>query len=143
MGWFSKKPTVGEAAEGLSTLGKTIYSLVKGKLPPDEDAKLQLELAKLDQQLMMGQMAINEAEARNQNWFVAGARPFILWICGVAILYNFVIAPFLYSFFSVYKIDFPLPQLDMGTLMSLTLGMLGISGLRTYEKLRGVNDRHN
>jgi len=143
MGWFRKKPTVGEAAEGISTLSKTIYSLFKGKLPPDEEAKLQFELAKLDQQLMLGQIRVNEAEARSENWFVAGARPFILWVCGVAVAYHFIISPLLYSLFYMLGVYYPLPKLEIGLLFNLMIAMLGISGLRTYEKLRGVNDKHN
>lgn len=143
MGWFSKKPTVGEAAEGLSTLGKTIYSLVKGKLPPDEDAKLQLELAKLDQQLMMGQIEINKAEAQSPHWFVASWRPAIGWICALAIAYNFLLYPTLtwVTFvFAPEKVKLIPPPFNDG-LFELVLAMLGVAGYRTFEKLKGIDTK--
>ena len=143
MGWFRKKPTVGEAAEGISTLSKTIYSLVKGELPPDEEAKLQLELQRLDQQLMLAQARINEAEANNPHFFVSAWRPFIGWSCGLAIFYNFIIYPMLtWVTFTLApdKVKLIPPPFTDG-LFELVLAMLGVAGYRTFEKLKGIDTK--
>jgi len=143
MGWFRKKPTVGEAAEGISTLSKTIYSLVKGELPPDEEAKLQFELAKLDQQLMMGQIEINKAEAHHPSIFISGWRPSIGWLCAIAIGYNFILYPTLtWITFIVApeKVNLIPPPFTDG-LFELVLAMLGVGAYRTFEKLKGIDTK--
>ena len=114
----------------------------KGIEDPTKKAEIELKLQQLEQAANMGQIQINANEANNSNWFVSGARPFILWVCGISVAYTFILAPFLHSFFYVFKVNFPLPQLNMGLLFNLMVSMLGLSGFRTYEKLKGVNGRH-
>ena len=90
---------------------------------------------------MQGQLKINEKEASHASIFVAGWRPAIGWICGVGIGWNFVIQP-LISWVAFLVPEGPdlssAPQLDIGDLMTLLLGMLGLGGMRTYEKRLGV-----
>jgi hypothetical protein len=89
--------------------------------------------------LVAGQLKINEREAQHGSVFVAGARPFLLWVCGFAFAWQFVLQPMGTWFVLVIGADLPpLPMLDFGPLMTLTLGMLGLGGLRTYEKRIGV-----
>lgn len=86
------------------------------------------------------QAEINKIEAQHQSIFVAGWRPFIGWVCGFGIAWSFVIEPLLTWIavtFDVTELD-NLPALDTGPLMSLVLAMLGIGGLRTLEKVKGV-----
>ena len=109
---------------------------------PTKLAEIDLQLKQLEQALQQGQIDINKEEAKSSNWFVAGARPFIIWICGFALLYSFILAPFLHSVFSVFHLNFPLPKIDIGILLNLLLSMLGLAGMRTYEKLKGVNGNH-
>ncbi len=84
----------------------------------------------------------NIAEAKSGNLFIAGWRPFIGWIGGFALAYQFILAPFLHSFFKVFNLNFELPQIDWGILIQIILAMLGMAGLRTFEKTKGVQDRH-
>ena len=77
-------------------------------------------------------MDINKVEAANPTLFVSGARPFIMWICGTGLGYQFLIYPVLVAFLPGVQ------QADMGTLITLLLGMLGLGGLRSYEKINGV-----
>jgi hypothetical protein len=102
--------------------------------------ELDIKLKELENRLLISQMEINKAEAYHKSLFVAGARPFLLWIGGFAIAYHFIVAPFLHSTFAIYDIFFPLPKLDMGLLMNLVMAILGIAGLRTYEKAKGIHN---
>ena len=96
-----------------------IREAIKGKeLDPNEIIELQTK--------------INEIEASHRTVFVAGWRPFIGWVCGVALAYNFVIRDL---FIWITKTADAPPALQMEHLMTVLLGMLGLGGLRTYEKL--------
>lgn len=88
----------------------------------------------------MGQIGTNTAEASNSNLFVAGWRPAVGWVCAIGVGYSFVLEP-LAAFIAKlcgYGGDFP--ALDMGNLMTLIMGMLGMGYLRTKEKMGGIPD---
>ncbi len=84
-------------------------------------------------QILELQTRINEVEAKHRTVFVAGWRPFIGWVCGVALAYNFVIRDFAIWVFGIERVP---PALQMEHLMTVLLGMLGLGGMRTYEKLK-------
>lgn len=91
--------------------------------------------------LVQGQLEINKIEAQHSSIFVSGWRPAIGWICGVALGWNFIIQPLLLYVAWIVPDGANLaaaPQLDTGELMTVLLGMLGLGGLRTYEKRLGV-----
>ena len=89
--------------------------------------------------LVQGQLSINEKQATHGSIFVAGARPAIMWICGVALGWNYVLQPILNWSMFISGVDVAAaPQLDTGELTTILLGMLGLGGLRTYEKRLGV-----
>lgn len=101
------------------------------------------ELAQLaaETDLAKGQLAINQVEAASEDKFTSRWRPFIGWVCGVAFTYKFVIQPFLiFAMVSLgSKINFQtLPQLDWSEMSPVLLGLLGLGGLRTAEKIKGV-----
>ena len=132
----------------LKDIGETIKDIreaITGEVikDPTKLAEIQYKLTQLENELKKGQIEINKIEAQNPNWFIAGARPFILWTCGFALAYQFILAPFLHSVFFMLNLNYPLPQIDMGVLFNLMTAMLGLSGLRTYEKLKGVNGNHS
>ena len=109
----------------------------------DQKAALAHELATMSdrhaQELAKGQLEINKAEAASASVFKGGWRPFIGWTCGAAFAYHFVLQPFLLFAIAVFGLDIPaLPAFDMSTLMTVLMGMLGLGGLRTYEKKTGV-----
>lgn len=110
---------------------------------PDPKQKLEAQQA-LMQSLMQWdsqQTSINAVEAANSNLFVSGARPFILWCCGFAVAYKFIVMPFLTFVIVACQIKFDvklLPSLDWSELSSLMFGMLGLSGMKTFEKIQGV-----
>jgi hypothetical protein len=109
----------------------------------DQKAKLAHDLATMAerhaQELAQGQLEINKAEAQHRNIFVAGWRPFIGWTCGVALAWHFVISPFVIFGAAMAGVELPeLPEFDMGSLMTVLMGMLGLGGLRTFEKAKGL-----
>lgn len=111
----------------ITELAMTAVNKIWPDKTEEEKQKLAAALA-----MVQGQLDINKAEAANPNWFVAGWRPYIGWVCGTGLAYQFLIYPILISFVP------HIVQLDMGTLFSLLTGMLGLSGLRTAEKMKGV-----
>lgn len=124
---------------------------VIGKIWPDPalqaEASLKLatlvqsgELAELAAQtdLAKAQLNVNAVEASSASVFVAGWRPFIGWVCGAAMAYKFILAPLL-TFGAAYS-GHPvnLPVLDFAEMSTVLFGMLGLGGLRTVEKIKGV-----
>lgn len=112
---------------------------------PDKDAQAQqraellIKAQEIDAELAKGQLAINQAEAANPNLFVSGWRPWIGWVCGVAFAYHFVLQPLLAFTMAAFGHIVPLPAFDMETLSTVLMGMLGLGGLRTIEKLKRVS----
>ena len=104
--------------EDISGLGLEIRELLKGKeIDPQKLIELQSE--------------INKVEAQHRTIFVAGWRPFIGWVCGVALAYNFVLRDLLIWFIGPEQVP---PALQMEHLMTVLIGMLGLGGMRTFEK---------
>lgn len=108
----------------------------------EEKATARMALYELEQRGVFAQIAVNTEEAKSANMFVAGWRPAIGWVCGTAFAMNFVILP-LIRCVAIYvgeangiNVDLgALPVLDMSEMMPVLFGMLGIGGLRTYEKI--------
>lgn len=111
---------------------------------PDQATKdaAKLELLKVAQngdlaamqaetQLTLAQLKINEEDAKSGNFWQSGWRPYIGWICGTGLAYQFLVYPILVVFIPEIK------ELDLGTLLTLLGGLLGLGGLRTAEKLKG------
>jgi hypothetical protein len=91
--------------------------------------------------LVEGQLRINQQEATHGSIFVAGWRPAVGWVCGLSLFWNFIVQPLLLWAAWIVPEGADLataPKLDTGELMTVLLGMLGLGGLRTYEKKVGV-----
>ena len=115
------------------------------KFIEDKDQKAQLahELATMAdrhaQDLALAQIEVNKAEAASGSVFKGGWRPFIGWVCGSAFAYHFVLQPVIVFVVLAVGVDLPpLPEFDMTSLMTVLMGMLGLGGLRTYEKQKGI-----
>jgi len=115
------------------------------KLSPDKSARAAAQelLLQTEQsgelQLMLGQMEVNKAEANSGSFFRGGWRPGVGWVCVTAMAYTFVLSP-LMQFIVLLTTDNPpvFPDLSMGELMPVLLGMLGLATLRTHEKTKGI-----
>lgn len=125
------------------------------KLIPDPQAKAQAQLQllqlqqneqfkELDAQLAMAQTQTdtNKVEAANQSTFVAGWRPFIGWICGTGVGCNYVGTWFVNTISHLFGHPLNVPPMDLSEMMPLLIGMLGLGGMRTVEKINGVNSGH-
>ena len=115
------------------------------KVIPDADAKQRIahEIAVLAEkqahELAKSQIEVNKMEAQSRHWFVASWRPFIGWTCGIALMWHFVLSQFILFFATMFGYSLPaLPEFDMGSLMTVLMGMLGLGGLRTFEKYKGM-----
>ena len=115
-----------------------------GKFVQDKDEKARLahEIATLAEkqanELAIAQAAVNQQEAAHRSVFVAGWRPFIGWTCGVSLAWHFVLAPMLMWVDAWVGLGFTPVTFDMDSLTTILMGMLGLGGLRTYEKAKGV-----
>ena len=97
----------------------------------DKEEKAQL-IAEIDK----AQLEVNKVEAGSTSLFVSGWRPFVGWTCGVALCYHFILQPFLTFLLFAFGYQITLPTFDMGTLTTILMGMLGLGGLRSYEKVK-------
>jgi hypothetical protein len=120
-------------------------STVLDRVIPDPAAKQKAlsEILEVAQKADLAQIDVNKAEAASGSMFVAGWRPFIGWIGGVALAWHFVVKPMLLSFSYAFGDAFVTavlnaPGLDEN-MWGLITAMLGIGGLRTFEKIKGVS----
>ena len=108
---------------------------------PEKKAAAELELFKMaqagDLQKITAQLEINAREAAHPSILVAGWRPAVGWVCGFGLLYQAVLHNFLNWIAQMYAVP-PLPPIDSDLLIYILGAMLGIAGLRTYEKKSGV-----
>lgn len=101
------------------------------------DSDFQIEMGKQGIAIQLAQIKVNEVEATSTNWFVAGWRPFIGWVCGLGLAYQFLFMPIMNGLLKAAGTISPFISLDTGTLMSCVAGLLGLGTLRTYEKKTG------
>ena len=109
----------------------------------DQKNKLAHELATMAdqhaQQALLAQLEINKAEAASGSVFKGGWRPAVGWVCAIAFAYHFILKDLIIFGASFAGLELPeMPEFDMGTLLTVLGGMLGIGSLRTYEKKSGL-----
>tara|TARA_Y100001938_G_C8084970_1_gene431407 strand:- start:1808 stop:2215 length:408 start_codon:yes stop_codon:yes gene_type:complete len=107
----------------------------KAKAEREIEAKLTTHLAKID----LAQLDINKTEAAHRSVWVSGWRPFIGWCCGVALAWSYVVTPILTFILAQTGYLVELPSMNLGEMMPVLMGMLGLGGLRTFEKFKKVS----
>jgi hypothetical protein len=123
----------------LPALGTLIDRLIPDRAAAEKaKAEMELQLVQAANAAAMAQIEVNKIEAGHSSVYVAGWRPFIGWVCGAGIAWAFVVAPVASWALLVLGIKTELPSIQFDHLFELVLAMLGIGGLRTFEKLRGV-----
>ncbi len=132
---------IGEAIAAGSNMVSTVVDKIWPDANLEEKAKLELALTEMNNryQLMLSQIETNRVQASNPSVFVAGGRPFILWVCGIGLAYASIIEPLFngiaITFFDVTE---RFPPINTDVTLQLLFGMLGLSGYRSYEKNKGV-----
>tara|TARA_R110000822_G_scaffold17708_3_gene59368 strand:- start:371 stop:778 length:408 start_codon:yes stop_codon:yes gene_type:complete len=107
----------------------------KAKAEREIEAQLTMHLAKID----LAQLDINKTEAAHRSIFVAGWRPFIGWSMGIAMTWTYVVLPIAQFILAQTGHLVDLPALDMSEMMPVLMGMLGLGGLRSFEKYKKVS----
>ena len=115
--------------------GKVLDKFVEDK---DLKRKLESELKSQIISLDLAQAQTNLEQAKHSSIFVAGARPAIMWICAFGLGWQFVFQPVAVWAIAVGGIDVVLPIIETEGLMSLTLALLGLGGMRSFEKSKGI-----
>lgn len=128
MGFLDK--IIGKAsAQPIEAVGNVLDKLFTSD---DERLDKQALLTKLAQQPNLAQVELNKVEASHRSIFVAGARPFILWVCGLGLFNAFLVNPWIQ-----WVSGSPGPELPLSVMSELVFALLGLGTLRTVEKLQG------
>ena len=132
-------PLLGLLPSLLPMLGEVLDRVIPDKAEAAK-ARLEMEGKLLEAATAQAgqQAAINQAEAASNNLFVAGWRPFIGWVCGAGLAWAFIAMPIATWMLAALEIRQTLPRLEIEYLLELVVAMLGLGGLRTFEKLKGV-----
>ena len=104
----------------------------------DQKNKLKFELEQSLNNLNLAQAQANIEAAKHSSVFVAGARPAIMWIAAIGLFFHFIIFPIAEWVITIWYPELFLPTLDTDQLMALTLSLLGLGGMRSWEKSKGV-----
>ena len=126
---------LGLADSVIGVAGKVLDKFVEDK---DLKTKLNAELKQQMVSLDLAQAQANIEQAKSPSIFVAGARPAIMWICALGLLTQFFIMPIAEWATAIWMPNITLPSLQTGELMTLTLSLLGLGGMRSYENSKGV-----
>jgi roadblock/LC7 domain-containing protein len=123
----------------LPALGTLIDRLIPDRAAAEKaKAEMEAELIRASNEAALAQVEVNKIEAGHSNVFVAGWRPSIGWVCAAGLAWAFVLAPVASWALMVLGVKAELPAIQFDHLFELVLAMLGIGGLRTFEKLRGL-----
>ena len=151
--------SVEKALEGLGQFAKSIREAITGKsiLDPNKQAEILLQAQEMehaivlaaaayDKAQMEAQIAVNKVEAESPSIFKGGWRPAVGWVCVLGLAYTYLLRPILPWLISVGAIIVgkesvvpALPPIEIGDLIVLLGGMLGLGGMRSFEKVKGVS----
>ena len=127
----------------LELLVSPIAKLLDKVIPDaDERSRLAHEIATLAErqahEIAKAQIAVNKEEAASHSMFVSGWRPAVGWVCTLGLATNYLFVPVCNFLLTVTESPITVPPLDLSEMMPVLLGMLGLGGLRTYEKTKAV-----
>ena len=130
-----------------SILGESAGGLVEGVagaidrfVETDEEEKAaKLLVEKMRQEPHKWLAEINKVEAGHKSIFVAGWRPFIGWVCGIGLMWTFIGEPVVSTIVSIQGLEVVLPEIKTGELIPLVFALLGLGGMRSWEKQKGLS----
>ena len=128
----------------LPSITGTVSDLIDRFIPNKSEAakaKLEMEAKLIDSltQVDVAQIAVNAEEAKSSNVFVAGWRPACGWICAIAMGYHYIAQPFLAFLLVNLGYAITLPAFNMDALETVLFGMLGLGGMRSFDKMKGTS----
>ena len=126
---FLDKLVGGAAVSAIQGVANVVDQFVETE---DEKRAWEVLKAKMAQEPQLAQIELNKVEAAHRTMFVAGWRPAVGWVCAVGLAFAFLVNPILQ-----WTINKPGPELPLDIMMELVIGMLGLAGLRTVEKMTG------
>ena len=129
---------VGEALNGIGGLARDIRAAITGDIDPTKKAELEAKVLEIESKATLGQLKINEQEAKHSSLFVSGWRPFIGWVCGFALLYHYIINRLIEWIVVLKLTEVEPPAFELRDLIVILGGLLGLAGYRTIEKRKGV-----
>jgi len=124
---------IGSALGGIGKLAKDIRQAVTGEISPEKRAEIEVQLLEIENQGLQAQIELNKIEAQSASVFVSGWRPAAGWVCVLGLFYTFLLQPLL-----AWATSSKPPEIDTTLLIQLLFGMLGLAGIRTYEKGKGI-----
>jgi hypothetical protein len=141
-------------ADAIGGIVREVGDVIDDLVTSDEERQAgELEAQKLDNQLLLGQQEINKVEAASASLFVAGARPYIMWICGTALGLIYIpqslVKAWLWSYQAIVAVHYwdgkgvmpalpPYPDMGLSDLVTLLLALLGMSTMRHRETMAGT-----
>jgi len=129
---------VDTGVSAIANLATTTINTAINRIWPDKAEQEKQQLAN-DFALLNAQIEVNKIEAASNNRYASSWRPTIGYICAAGIAYNFIVYPFLIWAAAIYAPNMAVPSLASDGLMELIIGMLGLGGMRSYEKIKGVS----
>lgn len=130
--------SIGNAVQGIGKAVTDTVAGVQGKLAPDQQAALNQSVIQVQQAIDTAQSAINEKEASSSNLFIAGWRPFIGWVCGAVLAYNYLVRPLIQLIPGMPQ----LPVMNWDIISPVLIGLLGLGTMRTVEKIQNAQGNH-
>ena len=130
--------------EGIGSLAKDVRAAITGEsiIDPNKKAELESKLLEIEFATTKAQTDINLEEAKSTNMFVSGWRPFIGWVCGLALAWQFIGSPIFDWIVKLTGKNIIPPQIDTGSLMTILMALLGLGGMRTFEKFKSSQNNH-
>jgi hypothetical protein len=127
--------------------GEELITTIVNKVAPDANIEVQgkitqaLQMQQNEYNLQLAQLDINKVEAQSPSIFIAGGRPFYIWVGGIGMAYQLVFMPIVNGVLLCFGLPSPFQPIDTGLLLAVVGSLLGFNGTRTFEKLRGIDTK--
>jgi len=121
---------------------KDIRQAITGEISPEKKAEIEQRALEIEYALTKAQTDINLEEAKHPSIFVAGWRPFVGWVCGFSLGWQFIGSPIFEWIIKIADKNVSAPEMDTGSLVTVLFALLGLGGMRTYEKTKEAQGNH-